>query len=97
MKIFKLLKDRLHVYPLYPHGGSPIQIPDAYKDRGDTKLFYVMGTAENVTEAKKGDWIICHSYTEGAYPIGDGSFIVNLKYVLAIVTGSPEAETYEKA
>jgi len=87
MTRIRLLGKRLHVYPIYPKGDGPIVIPEKFREGNTMKLWYVMGTSPNVTEVKKGDWIVSQCFVDGPYPVGDGSFFLDYDQVVAIIVG----------
>lgn len=92
MKKITLLRNRLHVYPLYPKGDSPIFIPETVKRDGDTKVYQVLGVAPNITDVKAGDWVVWLAYGTGAEVLKDGSAIIKISEVQAVIQHQEHGE-----
>lgn len=78
-----------------------IHVPEAFLDDDNTGgpkeyLVHAVGpgrtTKKGVTipiECEPGDRIVCHSYTTGHQPIGDGRFIITDDMILFVIPRKP--------
>lgn len=59
---------------------------------GGPKLYDVLQPGSKAAEVLAGDRVLCFSWTDGAQPLDDGTAIVSMDQVLAII---PKDKRYE--